>query len=298
MKDICSIGHITRDKIITPQQTVYMAGGTSYYMSYGMMQLPDASYQLVTKVGEGQLPEVEKLRQRGVDVVCYPSRHTVYFENKYGENYNNRTQRVLAKADPFTLDEMRPLEAQIFHLGSLLNDDFSPAVIKYLSTKGRVSIDAQGFLREVVGEDVRATEWETKEEILQCTDILKLNEFEMEVITSSRNPRTVAMKMAELGVKEVVITLGSYGSLIYADGTFYEVPAYEPHQTVDATGCGDTYSTGYLYCRTQGMSPLESGKFAAAMCSLKLEHSGPFNGTVADIHRLIRSRKKHYTFKG
>ncbi len=298
MKDICSIGHITRDKIVTPQHTVYMSGGTSYYMTYGMMQLPATSYQLVTKVGEGQLPEVEKLRQRGVDVVCYPSRHTVYFENKYGENYNNRTQRVLAKADPFTLDEMRPLEAQIFHLGSLLNDDFSPAVIKYLSTKGRVSIDAQGFLREVVGEEVRATEWERKEEILQCTDILKLNEFEMEVITSSRNPRTVAMQMAELGVKEVVITLGSYGSLIYAGGTFYEIPAYEPHQTVDATGCGDTYSTGYLYCRTQGISPLEAGKFAAAMCSLKLEHSGPFDGTVADIHRLIRSRKNITRSKG
>ncbi len=291
MKDICSIGHITRDKIITPHQTVYMAGGTSFYMSRGMMQLPDASYQLVTKVGDGQLPEVEKLRQAGVDVVCYKSRHTVYFENKYGENSNNRTQRVLAKADPFTLDEMRPLEAKIFHLGSLLSDDFSPEVVKYLSTKGRVSIDAQGYLREVVGEEVRAIEWQKKEEILACTDILKLNEHEMEVITSSRNPRTVALKLSELGVKEVVITLGSYGSLIYVDGKFYEVPAYEPTQTVDATGCGDTYSTGYLYCRTQGMDPLESGKFAAAMCTLKLEHSGPFDGTVADIHRVIHAKR-------
>ena len=31
MKDICCIGHITKDKIITPRQTVYMAGGTSFY---------------------------------------------------------------------------------------------------------------------------------------------------------------------------------------------------------------------------------------------------------------------------
>lgn len=289
MKDICSIGHITRDKIVTPKNTVYMAGGTSYYMSYGISRLPEkVSYQLVTKVGEGQMGEVEKLRQAGVDTLCYPSRHTVYFENRYGIDTNNRTQRVLAKADPFTLEEMRPLEARVFHLGSLLADDFPPEVVKYLATKGLVSIDVQGYLREVVGEDVRAIPWKHQEEILAATSILKLNEHEMEVITNSKDPRTVARTLADQGVREVVITLGSYGSLIYADRHFYEIPAFQPREVVDATGCGDTYSTGYLYCRLQGMGHAEAGRFAAAMCTLKLEHNGPFDGTLADIERVMR----------
>ncbi len=291
MTDICCIGHITRDKIITPESTVYMAGGTSFYMSYGMSRLPKTvSYKLVTKVGKGQLPEVEKLRQAGIDVRCYDSRHTVYFENKYGANSDNRTQRVLAKADPFTLEEMKPLEAKVFHLGSLLADDFSPEVVEYLSTKGQVSIDVQGYLREVSGEQVRAVDWKDKERILACTDILKLNEHEMEVITHSRNPRTVALQLADMGVKEVIITLGSYGSLIYCEGRFYEVPAYKPQVLVDATGCGDTYSTGYLWMRLQGASCEEAGRFAAAMCTLKLEHSGPFDKTLADIHRVMRRK--------
>ena len=289
MKDICSIGHITRDKIVTPKNTVYMAGGTSYYMSYGISRLPEkVSYQLVTKVGEGQMGEVEKLRQAGVDTLCYPSRHTVYFENRYGIDTNNRTQRVLAKADPFTLEEVRPLEARVFHLGSLLADDFSPEVVKYLATKGLVSIDVQGYLREVVGEDVRAIPWKHQEEFLAATSILKLNEHEMEVITNSKDPRTVARTLADQGVREVVITLGSYGSLIYADRHFYEIPAFQPREVVDATGCGDTYSTGYLYCRLQGMGYAEAGRFAAAMCTLKLEHNGPFDGTLADIERVMR----------
>ena len=291
MTDICCIGHITRDKIITPESTVYMAGGTSFYMSYGMSRLPKTvSYELVTKVGKGQLPEVEKMRQAGIDVRCYDSRHTVHFENKYGANSNNRTQRVLAKADPFTLEEMKPLEAKVFHLGSLLADDFSPEVVEYLSTKGQVSIDVQGYLREVSGEQVRAVDWKDKERILACTDILKLNEHEMEVITHSKNPRTVALQLADMGVKEVIITLGSYGSLIYCEGRFYEVPAYKPQVLVDATGCGDTYSTGYLWMRLQGASGEEAGRFAAAMCTLKLEHSGPFDKTLADIHRVMRRK--------
>lgn len=40
MKDICCIGHITKDKIVTPNRTVYMAGGTSFYFSYAINQLP------------------------------------------------------------------------------------------------------------------------------------------------------------------------------------------------------------------------------------------------------------------
>ena len=288
MKDICCIGHITKDKIITPRQTVYMAGGTSFYFSYAFSHLPqNVSFQLVTKLGEGELKSVEDMRQAGIDVQVYPSRHTVYFENKYGDNQNDRTQRVLERAEPFTVDEMREVNAGVYHLGSLLSDDFSTEVVKYLSTKGRISIDAQGYLREVRGEKVYPIDWAEKREILAHTDIIKVNEHEMEVITGLTDPRAAAKCLAEWGVKEVCVTLGSEGSIILAEGKFYDIPAYEPKEIVDATGCGDTYSAGYLWCRAQGMGFEESGKFAAAMCTLKLEHSGPFDGSIDDVRRVM-----------
>ena len=284
MKEICCIGHLTRDKIITPESTVYMAGGTSFYFANALNHLPqEVSFQLVTKVGEESMPEIEKMREAGIDVLCYPSRHSVYFENKYGANTNRRTQRVLAKADPFTVDEVKDLEAKVFHLGSLLADDFSPEVVRTLKERGLISIDVQGYLREVRGESVHACPWKDKEEILAMTDILKLNEYEMQVITDSNDPHTVARKLSDLGVREVVLTFGNYGSLIYTDGQFFEIPAYKPRRLVDATGCGDTYSAGYLYSRAQGLSCKESGKFAAAMCTLKLEQHGPFSRTIDDV---------------
>ena len=288
MKDICCIGHITKDKIITPRHTVYMAGGTSFYFSYAFSHLPQTvSFQLVTKLGESEMQSVEDMRKAGIDVQVYPSRHTVYFENKYGENQNDRTQRVLERADPFTIDEMQEVNAGVYHLGSLLSDDFSTDVVKYLSTKGRISIDAQGYLREVRGEKVYPIDWAEKREILAHTDIIKVNEHEMEVITGFNDPRAAALRLAEWGVKEVCVTLGSEGSIILADGKFYDIPAYEPKEIVDATGCGDTYSAGYLWCRAQGMGFEESGKFAAAMCTLKLEHSGPFDRSIDDVRRVM-----------
>ena len=290
MNYICCIGHITLDKIVTPKQTIYMPGGTSYYYSHGMSHLKDFKhYKLVTSLAESEMKAVEDIRAKGIEVQVIPSRKTVYFENVYGEDQNNRTQRVLAKADPFTVEGLQQVEANIFHLGSLLSDDFSLEVIKYLSTKGRLSVDAQGYLREVRGEKVYAVDWEDKIEALKYIDILKVNEHEMEVLTGYSVPELAALKLAEWGVKEVLITLGSLGSLIYAENKFHHIPAYPPKEIVDATGCGDTYMAGYLYMRNKGASYEEAGCFAAAMSTLKLEHSGPFSGSEEDVLNIISS---------
>ena len=288
MKDICCIGHITKDKIVTPNRTVYMAGGTSFYFAYAINQLPnDVSFSLVTAMDPTEKEPVEKMLKAGIDVTLNPSRNTVFFENIYGENQNERKQRVLAKADPFTIQQLERVEAKVFHLGSLLSDDFSPEVVAYLASKGHVSIDVQGYLREVRDEKVFPIDWKDKMEVLKHTYYLKVNETEMETITGLKDPREAAKLIHSWGVTEVIITLGSEGSLIYLDGEFYEIPAYAPHEVVDATGCGDTYSAGYLYKRLQGASPVEAGKFAAAMCTIKLEHNGPFNRTEEDVMRII-----------
>lgn len=288
MKDICCIGHITKDKIVTPNRTVYMAGGTSFYFSYAINQLPkDVTFSLVTAMDPTEKEPVEKMLKAGIDVSMNASRNTVFFENIYGENQNERKQRVLAKADPFTIQQLEHVDAKVFHLGSLLADDFPTEVVEYLSHKGRVSIDVQGYLREVRDEKVYPIDWKEKLKVLKHTYYLKVNETEMETITGLKEAHEAAKLIHVWGVTEVIITLGSEGSLVYVDDKFYEIPAYPPHEVVDATGCGDTYSAGYLYKRLQGATPTEAGKFAAAMCTIKLEHNGPFNRSIEDVEKII-----------
>ena len=289
MKDICCIGHITKDKIVTPNRTVYMAGGTSFYFSYAINQLPkDVTFSLVTAMDPTEKEPVEKMLKAGIDVSMNASRNTVFFENIYGENQNERKQRVLAKADPFTIQQLEHVDAKVFHLGSLLADDFPTEVVEYLSSKGRVSIDVHGYLREVRDEKVYPIDWKEKLKVLKHTYYLKVNETEMETITGLKDAHEAAKLIHAWGVTEVIITLGSEGSLVYVDDKFYEIPAYPPHEVVDATGCGDTYSAGYLYKRLQGATPTEAGKFAAAMCTIKLEHNGPFNRSIDDVEKIIK----------
>ena len=110
--NLCCIGHITLDKIVTPKRTLHMPGGTSFYFAHGMSKLDTSDFLLVTALAVSEMDAVEEIRRKGIDVKVLPSTHSVYFENTYGENQNNRTQRVLAKADPFTVEGLQDVDGK------------------------------------------------------------------------------------------------------------------------------------------------------------------------------------------
>lgn len=290
MYDICCIGHITLDRVVTTTTEKHMAGGTSFYFSNALRNM-DLNYVLVTAIGETELAFVTDLRSNGIEVNVFPSAKTVYFENIYSANLDQRTQRVLQEADSFTIDQLSDVAAKIFHLGPLLAKDIPVELIKSLSERSMVSLDVQGYLREVRDEAVCAVDWFNKKEALQYVHTVKADEAELEVLSGAKGIPEGARVLAGWGVKEVVVTRASLGSVIYADGVFYAIPAFKPLAEIDATGCGDTYMAGYLYQRVKGAGIQESGEYGAAMASLKMESSGPFNGTDGDIKKILAVEK-------
>jgi sugar/nucleoside kinase (ribokinase family) len=297
MYDICCVGHITLDKVVTSKGTARMPGGTSFYFSNAICNM-DLHYLLVTILGKQELHFVEDLREKGIVVdVAGLSPHSVFFENNYTEDTDHRTQRVLQLSDAFTLDQLSNISAKIFHLGPLLALDIPVEVIRMLSKKAKVSLDVQGYLRKVENRKVYSMDWPLKREALQYVDILKANEFEMEVLTGSNDVRKAAMILYDWGVREIVITLGKHGSVIYDGADFYEIPAYRPAtDVVDATGCGDTYMAGFLYQRIKGAHFQHAGEFAAAMATVKIESYGPFTGTRNDVWQLLQDSKRKVSF--
>ena len=286
MYDICCIGHITLDRVVTSTAEKHMAGGTSFYFSKALRHM-DLNYGLVTAIADSEMSFVTDLRTSGTDVIAFPSTKTVYFENIYSANLDHRTQRVLQESDPFTVTQLSDIDAAIFHLGPLLANDISVELIRDLSEKSKVSLDVQGYLREVREQRVCAVDWKEKKEALQYVHILKADEAELEVLTGIEGIEAGAREIAAWGVKEIVVTRASLGSVIYADGVFYDIPAFLPMVETDATGCGDTYMAGYLYQRVKGAGFQEAGEFGAAMASLKIESSGPFNGTASDVEKKL-----------
>lgn len=290
MYDICCVGHITLDKVVTPNASLKMAGGTSFYFSNAIRNM-EVSYLLITSLAEKEMGFVEDLRNNGVEVNAFNGTNTVYFENIYSQDSDHRIQRVLQTADTFSLEEVKHIDASIFHLGPLLAGDIPLGLLKALSKKGKVSLDVQGYLRKVQNQDVYPVDWKDKMEGLPYVDILKANETEMEMLVGFKDVRKGAKVLSDWGVKEVVITSGSKGSLIYADSVFYDIPVYKPTAEMDTTGCGDTYMAGYLYKRIKNATIQEAGEFGAAMASLKIESPGPFTGTEADVLKLLANNK-------
>ncbi len=289
MNKLICLGHLTNDRIVTPRTTVAMTGGVAYYFSYALAHLPKKiDYCLVTKVARADFDKVAHLTAMGVDVCAQESQATVFFENIYTLTNDERRQRVRATADAFTVDDVQALHADIFHLGTLLPADFPLAVVETLKQRGRVALDAQGFLRDVVDGEVLPRVWADKEAYLRNVDIINVNENELAALTGTSDPVRGSAQIAALGPQEVIVTLGAKGSLIRHHDELITIPAYPPRALVDPTGCGDTYMAGYLYCRTLGVPIASAGRVAAAMCTLKLTKSGAFDATIEDVKRVIQ----------
>jgi len=88
-----------------------MAGGTAFYFSNAVSRL-EVQYKLVTALAPVDMPSVDDLRAKGIDVTVLPSAHTVFFENIYSGNQDHRTQRVVRQADPFTAKQLQDIDAQ------------------------------------------------------------------------------------------------------------------------------------------------------------------------------------------
>lgn len=103
---------------------------------------------------------------------------------------------------------------------------------------------------------------------------LTLNDYEAQLMfaRTGLSPHELAER-----VDALVITRGGKGSTIYTATQRLDIPAAAPRVTLDPTGCGDAYRAGLLYGIMQGMDWETTGRIAALMGVIKIEHHGTQN---------------------
>jgi sugar/nucleoside kinase (ribokinase family) len=290
--DVCVIGHVTKDIISVGQTTTATTpGGTAYYTSVGLTKF-GLRVAVVTKVAkEDEDLLLGNLKGEKIALFCQESERSSVFENAYSaENLDTRLQRIRSIGTPFSPEDVEAIAATAFHVGPLTSQDISIDLLKQLAKRpGIVSLDGQGMLRSAHVGEVREEDWLDKEAGLAYVDILKTDEKEALILSGQKVLDRAAAALASLGPKEVIVTMGSRGSLIYAQQTLHSVPYFVPRKTGYPTGCGDTYMAGYIYQRLKGVPPEMAGRFAAATATLKMEGPGPFRGSEADVRALLSS---------
>lgn len=101
-----------------------------------------------------------------------------------------------------------------------------------------------------------------------------LNDYESELMQerTGLNLEQIASK-----VEALIITLGGKGSKIYTKGQCINIPAAQPKQLLDPTGCGDAYRAGLLYGLMNDFDWETTGRIASLMGAIKIENNGTQN---------------------
>lgn len=114
---------------------------------------------------------------------------------------------------------------------------------------------------------------ELPQELLENVDVLVPNEHEAAALTGEVDPDKALAALLEQ-VPEVLVTLGSEGSLYGARGVDpVWVPA-RPVDAVDTTAAGDTFCGSFAVARAEGRTPEDAMRFAAAASALSVQRHG------------------------
>lgn len=112
-------------------------------------------------------------------------------------------------------------------------------------------------------------DFEKIEIIFGFTDILKINEDELEVVADYFGIKPETEKVCQLltthfPIKMVCITLGSKGAMIYQNGAIFKHPGYKV-KVEDTVGSGDAFLGGFVQSFLESKSPMEILDFACAL---------------------------------
>ena len=158
------------------------------------------------------------------------------------------------------------------HLAPLLRADFPESTLALLAARGHhIAYDGQGLVRaDQLGP--LAVDRDYPHGLLRDIDVLKLAEDEAVIVADGEFDARTAER---LGVPEILVTLGSEGCDIYADGTVVRVPAAWRVTGVQATGAGDMFTSCYVANRAAGADTVAAAERASELVARELEKRLP-----------------------
>ena len=199
---------------------------------------------------------IRPLEELGVPVEWRAGAKTATYAFSY--KGDARTMEVRELGSAWSPDDVAGLRGDWIHVGALFRGEFPEETLAALAATARLSFDGQGLVRPArLGPLELEPERDTS--FLRHVSVLKLSEEEALALVGSLEERP----LSELGVPEVVVTLGSRGAIVVVEGRLVHVPA-EPVEA-DPTGAGDAFAAAYVVERSQGQEPRRAAERATRL---------------------------------
>jgi sugar/nucleoside kinase (ribokinase family) len=257
------IGHLSRDMVAGAPLRI---GGGPWYAGRALRTLGDDAV-LFAKCGDADRAQLQrKLASIGLPASLSTGGETTEFSFHYDAE-GVRTMEVVTVGEPWRLDEppaglLRRVEA--LQVAPLLRTDFDAAALERLGSGRRLLLDAQGLVR-VPRPGPLTLDADFDPDLLRHVSILKVSEDEANVLAGGE-----PAALADLGVPEVVLTLGPLGSVVVVNGQVEEIPARRVENVRDPTGAGDAFASAYLAARATGHAPASAARRATALVAALL----------------------------
>jgi len=278
--DLVTVGHFAIDyihspKIVSPKP---MLGGPPTYVSLAAAKL-GAKASVISKVGEDFSNNYIKwLKNNKIDLSglkWVKGASTTQFVINYQKNWNRKLQ-LKARAPPISANDLpNSLQARAVHVAPIANELSEELVTKLRKATSILSLDPQGFVRGFDRKgSVSLKRWKGQS-VLEQVDVYKSSLNEIKAVTGATNLQFAMKKIAECGMKIVVVTRGMCGSAIFFDDTLYNIPACASRIVLDPTGAGDAFSGAFLTEHVGGEDPLWCACVGSASASFVVEGVGP-----------------------
>ena len=263
---VAIVGNLSVDRVAG---AVPRPGGGVYYGALGARRLGIDARVAARCAERDREVALAPLERIGLPVSFEPAAETTRFSFHYeGER---RVMEVDAIGDSWRPGDITGWAAPALdgaswvHVGALLRSDFAADTLRAAAANGRkLLVDAQGLLRRAETGPLRR-DADVDPSLLASVQVLKLSEAEAKLLAGGLAPAS----LRALGVPEVVLTLGSEGSVVITAEDEERVPA-ERVPGVDPTGAGDIYAIGYLAARAGGASPGEAARQAGVLVTALL----------------------------
>jgi sugar/nucleoside kinase (ribokinase family) len=233
------------------------------YWAAGALRMLGAQGWILTKCAAGDRQQLLRpLIGLGLPVSWLPAERTTEFSFRYEGDV--RIMDVDSVGDPWRPEELAAVRPEWVHIGPLLRSDFDAEALDALARgRKKIAFDGQGLVRAPqTGPLQQDAEYDP--ELLRHVTVLKLAEDEAAAVLGEVTPKS----LASLNVPEILLTYGSRGSAVFAEGRLTDVPA-RPIAT-DPTGAGDAYLAGYAASRASGYRPAAAARRATALVATLL----------------------------
>ena len=246
-------------------------GGAPMNVGYHLKKL-GLNPALITRVG------LDDWGKKLINITEENNLTTEYFQLDY-ELGTGLVNATIGENHEVTYEILKPVAWDSIQLTTELTELCRQAnyfIYGSLAARSETTHDTLMSLREVARYKVldinlRAPFYdkESIEELLEGTDLLKMNLSELELITgwfNSFNSDVERVKALQdrFNIESIVVTKGGDGALLNYHGTIYHNPGIKV-EVADTVGSGDAFLAGLLYQLSIDSTPQQSLDFASAL---------------------------------